>query len=265
MGQYEINGLYNLIDRVQTSFERAVDAINAKGGFAHTVNGLEHLADEIDSIPSGKPETSMGVGYTQNGTYTVNAPEGYSLSEVNIDVNVPGKTEIHRAASFNSNGRFELTPPEGAVFDGVTVEVDVPLKPETHHYASIINNGQFEFTAPEGWALNGVTVDVNVPEKLEIDSERTFNSNGQYEIFPPEGYLLNKVTVDVNVPDPTIDPVMSDTSENPVQNKVIKEYVDGKAANSIKSEDVRTVYTLTQEEYDQIENPDPDTLYIITE
>jgi len=62
-----------------------------------------------------------------------------------------------------------------------------------------------------------------------------------------------------------IDSAMSDTSENAVQNKVIKGYVDTATTDKVASLSVSTIWTGTQTEYDAITTKDSNTLYFIVE
>lgn len=60
-----------------------------------------------------------------------------------------------------------------------------------------------------------------------------------------------------------VDNYMSDSSENTVQNGVVKSYVDDKLSNELKSSTVTSFVRITQEEYDGLPLKNPNTLYII--
>ena len=126
-----------------------------------------------------------------------------------------------KSVAITENGTTEITPDDGYVLSSVTVDVNVPSKPEQTKSVAITENGTTKVTPDDGYVLSSVDVDVNVPSKPEQTKSVTITENGTTEITPDDGHVLSSVSVSVNVAGGpgivTIPPVslpLKSTSEN---------------------------------------------------
>ena len=160
---------------------------------------LNQMTLDAASLDHDVEVQSKSVTITENGTTEITPDDGYVLSSVNVDVNVPTKPEQVKSVAITENGTTTVTPDDGYVLSSVNVDVNVPLKPEQVKSVAITENGTTTVTPDDGHVLSSVNVDVNVPSKPEQAKSVTITENGTTEITPDEGHALSSVSVSVNV------------------------------------------------------------------
>ena len=160
---------------------------------------LNQMTLDAASLDHDVELQEKSVTITENGTTTVTPDDGYVLSSVTVDVNVPSKPEQVKSVAITENGTTEITPDDGYALSSVNVDVNVPSKPEQEKSVSITENGTTEVTPDDGYVLSSVNVDVNVPSKPEQVKSVTITENGIMEITPDDGKVLSRVTATVNV------------------------------------------------------------------
>ena len=160
---------------------------------------LNQMTLDAASLDHDVEVQSKSVTITENGTTEITPDDGYVLSSVNVDVNVPSKPEQSKSVSITENGTTTVTPDNGYVLSSVNVDVNVPSKPEQAKSVTITENGTTTVTPDNGYVLSSVDVDVNVPSKPEQSKSVTITENGTTEITPDEGYALSGVSVSVDV------------------------------------------------------------------
>ena len=182
---------------------------------------LNQMTLDAASLDHDVELQDKSVTITENGTTTVTPDDGYVLSSVNVDVNVPSKPEQVKSVAITENGTTTVTPDEGHVLSSVNVDVDVPSKPEQAKSVTITENGTTTVTPDDGYVLSSVNVDVDVPSKPEQAKSVTITENGTTKVTPDAGYALSSVSVSVDVAGGpgivTIPPVslpLKSTSEN---------------------------------------------------
>ena len=160
---------------------------------------LNQMTLDAASLDHDVESQEKSVTITENGTTTVTPDDGYVLSSVNVDVNVPSKPEQAKSVTITENGTTTVTPDDGYVLSSVNVDVNVPSKPEQAKSVTITENGTTTVTPDDGYVLSSVNVDVNVPSKPEQVKSVTITENGTTQITPDEGYALSSVSVSVEV------------------------------------------------------------------
>lgn len=84
---------------------------------------LNQMTLDAASLEQDVESQEKSVTITENGTTIVTPDDGYVLSSVSVDVNVPSKPEQAKSVTITENGTTEITPDEGHVLSGVTVNV----------------------------------------------------------------------------------------------------------------------------------------------
>lgn len=148
------------------------------------------LAKNLPDAGGGEstPTQEKTVDIVANGTVEVIPDEGYALSKVTANVNVPipeGYIQPRGELEVTENGTHDVT-------DKASVSVQVPI-PEGYVKPSgtkiIVNNGEYNVTDKS-------SVSVNVPEREIVLQDKTITENGTYSA--DEGYDgLGSVTVEV--------------------------------------------------------------------
>ena len=91
---------------------------------------------------TGKPEQEKTVEITQNGEHTITPDEGYTLSKVTANVNVPDVPAVVDVLDVTENGAYNAAD-EG--LDGFSVvTVNVPDVPAVVEELSVTENGTYE-------------------------------------------------------------------------------------------------------------------------
>ena len=161
---------------------------------------LNQMTLDAASMEQDVELQEKSVTITENGMTRVTPDDGYVLSSVNVDVNVPSKPEQAKSVTITENGRTEITPDEGYLLTGVTVDTSVPGKTEQTKAVTIRENGVTEVMPDAGHVLTGVTVEANVPQPETQEKTIDISTNGTEIVTPDEGRLLSSVTVNTNVP-----------------------------------------------------------------
>ena len=86
---------------------------------------LNQMALDAASLDHDVELQEKSVTITENGTTEITPDDGYVLSSVNVDVNVPSKPEQEKSVTITENGTVEITPDEGKVLSRVTATVNV--------------------------------------------------------------------------------------------------------------------------------------------
>ena len=164
--------------------------------------GLERAVIDVDVPGGGEPEQSKELTITENGQRTILPDEGYTLSSVDltVDVFVP-QVEGPRSMEITSNGSMEIKPASGYdAIEKVDLRIRVPgAKEEQEKSVTITENGTTSVVPDEEKALSKVDITVAVP--LEDNKTATLTSNGEHEILPTDGNTaMKKSTVTVAVP-----------------------------------------------------------------
>jgi len=164
--------------------------------------GLERAVIDVDVPGGGEPEQSKELTVTENGHRTILPDEGYTLSSVDltVDVFVPA-VEGPRSMEITSNGSMEIKPASGYdAIEKVDLRIRVPgAKEEQEKSVTITENGTTSVVPDEEKALSKVDITVAVP--LEDNKTVTLTSNGEHEVLPTDGNTaMKKSTVTVAVP-----------------------------------------------------------------
>lgn len=164
--------------------------------------GLERAVIDVNVPGGGEPEQSKELTITENGQTTILPDEGYTLSSVDltVDVFVP-QVEGPRSMEITSNGSMEIKPASGYdAIEKVDLRIRVPgAKEEQEKSVTITKNGTTSVVPDEEKALSKVDITVAVP--LEDNKTVTLTSNGEHEILPTDGNTaMKKSTVTVAVP-----------------------------------------------------------------
>lgn len=129
---------------------------------------LIDMAENLPDVGEGgtpTPTQEKNVEITTNGTHEVTPDDGYALSKVTANVNVPTPDPVLISLNVTANGTYD--PPDGIDgFNPVSVNVPIPdgyIKPAGS--VEITENGEFDVTGAE-------KVIVNV-EQSAGDSEST--------------------------------------------------------------------------------------------
>ena len=94
---------------------------------------LNQMTLDAASLDHDVESQEKSVTITENGTTEVTPDDGYVLSSVTVDVDVPSKPEQAKSVTITENGTTEITPDEGHVLSGVTVNVSI-----TSNYNTLI-------------------------------------------------------------------------------------------------------------------------------
>ena len=86
---------------------------------------LNQMTLDAASLDHDVELQEKSVTITENGTTTVTPDDGYVLSSVNVDVNVPSKPEQAKSVTITENGTTAVTPDGGYVLSSVNVDVNV--------------------------------------------------------------------------------------------------------------------------------------------
>lgn len=194
------------------------------------------FSDVIVDVPL-KPTQEKTADITQNGTTDVTPDEGYDLSKVTVNVNVPDPELEELSVTSNGtytpdkygyskvdvnvpdkpvrtldvykieNGKWEYASDETFNYDKVTVEVAVPDKPTQEKILNLTENGRTIVIPDDGYTLRGVDVTVDVPPTPTQAKSVVYEKNGEFNVYPDEGRALSKVEVTVDVPDPVIEDI----------------------------------------------------------
>lgn len=164
--------------------------------------GLERAVIDVNVPGGGEPEQSKELTITENGQTTILPDEGYTLSSVDltVDVFVP-QVEGPRSMEITSNGSMEIKPASGYdAIEKVDLRIRVPgAKEEQEKSVTITENGTTSVVPDEEKALSKVDITVAVP--LEDNKTVTLTSNGVHEVLPTDGNTaMKKSTVTVAVP-----------------------------------------------------------------
>ena len=132
MENTNLEALNALIEKVRAgegTAESNLEALNMlcvlSGGTGKAKSNLEALNELLSVFEAAKPEQAKSVAITENGTTTVTPDDGYVLSSVDVDVNVPSKPEQAKSVTITENGTTEITPDEGYTLSGASVSVNV--------------------------------------------------------------------------------------------------------------------------------------------
>ena len=161
---------------------------------------LNQMTLDAASLDHDVESQEKSVTITENGTTTVTPDDGYVLSSVNVDVNVPSKPEQAKSVTITANGTTEIIPDDGYVLSSVNVDVNVPSKSEQVKSVTITKNGATVVTPDDGYGLSRVSIDTNVPQPAIQEKTVDISTNGTEIVTPDEGRLLSSVTVNTNVP-----------------------------------------------------------------
>lgn len=132
MENTNLEALNALIEKIRTgegTAESNLEALNMlcvlSGGTGKAKSNLEALNELLSVFEAAKPEQVKSVAITENGTTTVTPDDGYVLSSVNVDVNVPSKPEQAKSVTITENGTTDITPDAGYTLSGASVSVNV--------------------------------------------------------------------------------------------------------------------------------------------
>ena len=124
-----LNALIEKIRAGEGTAESNLEALNMlcvlSGGTGKAKSNLEALNELLTVFEAAKPEQVKSVAITENGMTAVTPDDGYVLSSVNVDVNVPSKPEQAKSVTITENGTTEITPDEGYTLSGASVSVNV--------------------------------------------------------------------------------------------------------------------------------------------
>lgn len=124
-----LNALIEKIRAGEGTAESNLEALNMlcvlSGGTGKAKSNLEALNELLTVFEASKPEQAKSVAITANGTTTVTPDDGYVLSSVNVDVNIPSKPEQAKSVTITENGTTEIIPDEGYTLSGASVSVNV--------------------------------------------------------------------------------------------------------------------------------------------
>lgn len=135
------------------------------------------------------PTQEKTVDITDNGTHTVTPDEGYALSKVTANVNVPipeGYIKPSGTKDITENGTHSVTE-----YDSVSVAVPVPdgyIQPSGTK--NITSNGTHD-------AKNYASVNVNVPIPdgyIQPSGTLNITKNGTYDVTTKQGVTVNVPT-----------------------------------------------------------------------
>ena len=173
-----LNALIEKIRAGEGTAESNLEALNMlcvlSGGTGKAKSNLEALNELLTVFEAAKPEQVKSVAITENGTTKVSPDDGYVLSSVNVDVNVPSKPEQAKSVTITENGTTEITPDEGYTLSGASVSVNVSSGSDYNVKASVIYTSQGN-TQPVG--SNATEIDLS---NATWNSSSTKNLDGMF-------------------------------------------------------------------------------------
>ena len=86
---------------------------------------LNQMTLDAASLDHDVELQEKSVTITENGTTEITPDDGYVLSSVTVDVNVPSKPEQTKSVTITENGITEITPDDGKVLSRVMASVNV--------------------------------------------------------------------------------------------------------------------------------------------
>ena len=164
--------------------------------------GLRRAVIDVNVPGGGEPEQSKELTVTENGHQTILPDEGYTLSSVDltVDVFVPA-VEGPKSMEITSNGTMEIKPASGYdAIEKVDLRIRVPgAKEEQEKSVTITENGTTSVLPDEDKALSKVDITVDIQPDTQTKSV-TLVENGTTTITPDTDKLLSSVDVEVAVP-----------------------------------------------------------------
>ena len=172
-----------------TDFEVRKAILNALGGDASICNSIYEVDLQILKIYQeggglGLPEQTKSVTYNTNGTYTVTPDEGYTLSNVDININVTTPIEVWKVPNGTkfTNSRWNSMPTE-LDFSNVT------------DFSSMFGSCSQLTTIPQLDTSNGTNFEsmfyscTNLAEAPQLNTSKCTNFKSMF------GYCSNLTTI----------------------------------------------------------------------
>lgn len=215
-------------------------------------NPLENTTDEVECYNEGNFE-SKTITLTKNGLYDV---IGYDKAIVDVE-DIPLDT-----LDVTENGSY--TKDKGG-WDEVNVNVNVPLEDLQTIYINDIGNYSFTVEPNEGYeGIKKLEIHNNTEEQLENNVFFAASNNGDYFITATQdGYVgMKKVLLSVNV-EPDLEEGNFEITEN---GEYLFEPInaEGFSSVSVTVSSQPNIISLTQSQYNALEDYPSDTIYLIT-
>lgn len=224
-------------DRYYTETE--VDGLldgKADASHTHTIENVTGLQDALDGKADVGSVTLTSLGVTATAE-ELNYMDGVTS---NVQTQLEGKADsAHTHANATTSNAGFMSADDKTKLDGLK-NVDMT------GYAKVVRNYSNALQDDEGWVgtlmITEDPVEATNFVQIRTDGDKptfamnTMEVNGFTDTITPDadGYSLAtdkavKDYVDANVQNVTVDSSLSDSSTNPVQNKVIKAAIDAKA------------------------------------
>lgn len=199
------------------------NATTASGNDAHAegsgtkATGASSHAEGLDTIASGNYSHTEGEGTTAESKWS--HAEGKSTNTKGLASHAEGNDTTAQGNFSHAEGRFTVALGENQHVEGI-------LNIEDTTSLHIVGNGTYTESSGQKTKSNAHTLDklgnAWFAGNVYVGSTSGTNKDDGSKKLATEEYVNNKTTTI------TVDDTLSDTSKNPVQNKVVKAAIDSK-------------------------------------
>lgn len=223
-----------LSNRVK-SVEDEVPNLATKTYVGEQISNAEHLKREIVTVLPSDTEASDNIIYMLKVESTVGNDKYQEYMKIDGTVQMVGDTSVD-LTDYAKTVDIPTTVAELTDSADYAKKTDIPTTlPANGGNSDTVNNHTVETDVPTDAVFTDTTYSdatqiehglMSVDDKKKLDGLTKYTPDGTTITVDEDGTLHGVAEV-------TVDDAMSSTSTNPVQNKVVKEYVDKKASENV--------------------------------